>query len=110
MSTMDECAVRADAYHLLQQDIYRHLEEAEYVAEDLLEDDEDSIELGSMLLVELSAMIRGMLGLHRTTPTGTCRTCGGPWPCHVVGTIYTMVKDPQRPFVELMRRSAAESE
>lgn len=107
---MDECAVRADAYHLLQQDLYRHLEEAEYVAEDLLGDDDDAkIELGSKLLFELSAMLRGLVGLHRTTPDGTCRTCAAPWPCHVLGTVYSMVKDPNRPFVDLRRQAEERS-
>jgi hypothetical protein len=94
--------VVADAYHLLQQDLFRHLEEAEYLAEKRWSDEQ--IEMVRCLLTELSAIVRHVLGGHRPTEGGGCRGCvPNTWPCQAVSTIHRLVKHPDYHFVRLVR-------
>jgi hypothetical protein len=95
----------ADAGDLLHDDLYVHLHEAEYLAE---QDDEwsaDDMDTARKLIGDLVLVIRGLLVEHRPQSSGDCRLCPSVWPCPVVTTIHAFVKDPQRQFVALVRRA-----
>ena len=98
----------ADAGDLLHDDLYVHLHEAEYLAE---QDDEWSAgdkETARKLIGDLVLVIRGLLGEHRPQSRGDCRICTSAWPCPVVTTIHAFLKDPQRQFVALVVRARDE--
>jgi hypothetical protein len=97
---MDSSAMLAEAYQLVQQDLYHHLEQAEYLAEDDWTD--EKVELARALLPELCSVIRGVLAAHRPDSGGACATCGHRWPCSVVTLIHGLVKDPEFHFVRLL--------
>jgi hypothetical protein len=98
----------AEAGHLLHDDLYVHLHEADYLAE---QDDEwsaDDKDTARKLIGDLVLVIRGLLVEHRAQSGGDCRICTSAWPCPVVTTIHAVVKDPQRQFVVLVRRARDE--
>ena len=95
----------AEAGHLLHDDLYVHLHEASYLAE---QDDEWSAadsETARKLISDLVLVLRGLLVEHRARSGGDCRICTSAWPCPVVTTIHAVVKDPQRQFVALVLRA-----
>ncbi len=103
MSTLSPAL--ADAGHLLHDDLYVHLDEADYLAE---QDDEWSaadIQTARKLIGDLVLVIRGLLIEHRPQSSGDCRICTSAWPCPVVTTIHAFVKDPQHQFISLVRRA-----
>lgn len=98
----------ADAGNLLPDDLYVHLHEAEYLAE---QDDEWSagdMATARKLIGDLVLVIRGLLVEHRPRNSGDCQICTLAWPCPVVMTIHAVVKDPQRQFVALVHRARDE--
>lgn len=103
MSTLSP--VLADAGHLLHENLYNHLHEAEYLAE---QDDEwstDDMETARKVIGDLVLVIRGLLSEHKLGSSGNCQTCPSAWPCPVVTTIHATVKNPQHQFVALIRRA-----
>jgi hypothetical protein len=93
-------AVLADASFLLQQDLYSHLEEAEYLS-DIDWTTEEQHELVRDLLSELPMLIRHTLAPHRANEQGDCTACERPWPCQVVTTLHSLVKHPDNHFAKL---------
>ncbi|HEU0090299.1 MAG TPA: hypothetical protein VFQ77_22025 [Pseudonocardiaceae bacterium] len=98
----------ADAFELLQMDLYRHLDEAELLGHKCQEWVEEDIETARKLIPDLVIVIRGLLLEHQVQPGGACRSCASAWPCPVVTTIHGLIKDPQRQFVALVRRVNAD--
>ncbi len=94
----------ADAFRLLRQDLYHHLDEAEFLAMKYQEWTEEDSNAARELIPDLVLVIRGMLIDHKVRPDGNCGTCASVWPCPVVGLIHGLVKDPERQFVALTRR------
>jgi len=93
-----------DAFGLLREDLYVHLEEASYLADDDEWSPED-MDRARQLIRDLVFVVRGLLVEHRTQEGGhDCTICSAPWPCPVVNTIHTVVKDPQRQFYALVER------
>jgi hypothetical protein len=92
----------ADAGHLLHDDLYVHLHEAECLAEQDNEWSADDRDTARKLIGDLVLVIRGLLIEHRSQSSGDCRICTSAWPCPVVTTIHATVKDPQRQFVALV--------
>lgn len=101
VSGMDSSKMLAEAFHLIQQDRYQHLEQAEYLAEDGW--DEETAQLARVLLPDLCSVIRGVLTAHRPDSNAACTACKTEWPCPVVGLIHRLVKDPERHFVRLLQ-------
>jgi hypothetical protein len=92
----------ADAGHLLHDDLYGHLHEAEYLADQENEWSTDDMGTARKLIRDLVLVLRGLLIEHRPRSSGACRLCTSAWPCPVVTTIHATVKDPQRQFVALV--------
>lgn len=103
MSTMSP--VVADAFHLLHRDLYDHLAEAEFLALKCQTWSEQDADTARQLIPDLVVVIHGLLIEHEAQPSGQCRICPSVWPCPVVRTIHALVKDPDRRFVELVRRA-----
>jgi hypothetical protein len=95
----------ADAGHLLHEDLYDHLHEAEYLAEQDGEWSTDDGETARELIGDLALAIRRLLGEHKLQPSADRQICTSAWPCPVVTTIHAVLKDPQRQFVALVRRA-----
>jgi hypothetical protein len=98
----------ANAGHLLHEDLYDHLHEAEYLAEQDGEWSADDSETARKLIGDLALVIRRLLGEHRLQGGADCRICTSAWPCPVVTTIHAFLKDPQRQFVALVHRAQSD--
>jgi hypothetical protein len=96
--------VTADAVRLLYRDLYRHLDEAEFLATTCQEWTEADVATARELIPDLVILIRELLIDHEMAPGGDCRTCASVWPCPVVALIHGLVKDQHRQFVALVRR------
>ena len=98
--------VMSEAHRLLRNDLYLHLEEAEYLA------DFDGWTMKQQrtaraLIGNLVTVIRGIIVLHDNR-SPHCPTCTTPWPCTNFETIHRLVKSPDTEFVKLVnaQRSA----
>ena len=90
----------AEAHRLLRNDLYMHLEEAEYLAEyDTWSTKQQRS--ARAVIPNLVTVIRGLVVLHDDR-TGKCPRCGTAWPCEEFESIHRLVKTPQSEFVELM--------
>lgn len=96
---------RADAFRLLRDDLYVHLDEADSLAHQDDEWSSDDMDTARDLIVDLVLVIRGLLIEHKLQNSGDCWICASVWPCPVVATIHALVKDPERQFVALVLRA-----
>ena len=93
-----------DAIRLLAQDLYHHLDQAEFLAAKYERWSEEDSESARQLIQDLITVIRGLVVLH-ATPRGTvCRTCDMAWPCQALETLHRLVKDPDKEFVKILNR------
>ena len=106
--------VEADAFRLLRDNLYEHLEEAEYLADagNWSEAQRDSIRA---VISDLVTIVRGLIAQHEAPKTAApkhCQACGTAWPCPGFHTIYKLVKNPNGEFVKLIqaRRPAPAAE
>jgi hypothetical protein len=89
----------ADAFYLLRDDLYAHLDGADCLATQDNDWSSDEMQAARGLIGDLVLVIRGLLIEHKVQPSGDCRICTSVWPCPVVVTIHAIVKDPERQFV-----------
>jgi hypothetical protein len=94
-----------DALGLLTEDLYAHLHEAAYLADQDSEWSPDDMNRARGLISDLVLVLRGLLVEHRLRTGGGCGVCMSTWPCPVVTTIHAVVKDPERQFFALVDRS-----
>jgi hypothetical protein len=93
-------SVLIEAHRLLLDDLYTHLEEAEYLGDY----SHWSVELQDSVravLPNLVTVIRGIVVMHDGGPTGTCPTCQAAWPCKSFEMVHRLIKDPDGEFVKL---------
>lgn len=95
----------SEAYRLLQSDLYRHLDEVEFVAGQCDDWSEDDAWAAHELMEDLVIVVRTLVVEHRAGESGGCDTCASAWPCPVLATIHRTVKDPEHHFVELVRKA-----
>ncbi|MGH3721604.1 MAG: hypothetical protein ACRDRI_22710 [Pseudonocardiaceae bacterium] len=95
----------ADALDLLGYDLLVHLDEADNLADQRARWSEEDITTARELIGDLVLVIRGLLTEHELQPSGDCTVCAVEWPCPVVISIHAVLKDPERQFVTLVRRS-----
>ncbi|MGH3765156.1 MAG: hypothetical protein ACRDS0_11795 [Pseudonocardiaceae bacterium] len=95
----------ADAFGLLLMDLYRHLDDAEFLAQQFEEWTEEDADTARKLIPDLVIVIRGLLYDHQVQPSGDCQICTSAWPCPVVTLIHGLVKDPHRQYVALVRKA-----
>ncbi|MDV6011234.1 hypothetical protein [Haloechinothrix sp. LS1_15] len=89
----DTAPARNDAFHLLRQDLYGHLDEAEFLAMKCVGWSDRDADIARELIPELVDTIRQIVLLHSTAPTGIC-DCGEDWPCRTVSVIRAELKEP----------------
>ena len=99
--------VIARAFSLLRDELYEHIEEAEYLVEEDREWSELDLDTVRKVITDLATVVRGMVAAHREQESGTCVSCGLVCPCPTVATIYGLVTDPERQFAALVRKAHA---
>ncbi|MGH3930259.1 MAG: hypothetical protein ACRDTF_09825 [Pseudonocardiaceae bacterium] len=97
--------VQADAFALLSDDLYLHLDEVELLANQDSEWSAEDRETAREIICDLVRVIRELLREHKLQADGDCRICTSAWPCPVATTIHALVKDPKRQFVPLVLRA-----
>lgn len=96
----------ADAFGLLLVNLYRHLDEAEFLGRKYQDWTEEDVETARELIPDLVAVIRGLLSQHKMRrDADICQTCASAWPCPVVTLIHRLIKDPERGFMALLSRA-----
>lgn len=90
-----------EAYGLLRNEIYVHLEGAEYLAQEFRWDAREQ-DMARKVIPDLVTIIRGMMIQHEATENGKCRICRLSWPCSITETIHALVTDPDRTFCEIL--------
>lgn len=92
----------ADAYALLRDNVYQHLDDAELLA--MRDEDWNPADLESArrLLADLLQVIRVLWHKHEPSWHGNRRCCLRPWPCSTAQSIHHELKDPGREFVRLL--------
>lgn len=98
-------AIRAEAFDLLRQDLYTYLDESECPVESLEVGEREAVRSACKLIPDLTTVIRGVLGDHKNDEAGKCHTCVAEWPRQSVRTIYALVKDPEREFLNIVERA-----
>ena len=97
--------VVSDAFRLLRQDLYLHLDNAEFLGARYEAWSEKDAETARELIQDLVTVIRGVVALHDTPAIGGhCRVCDGVWPCKAFETIHRLVKDPTKEFVKIVKQ------
>jgi hypothetical protein len=91
----------ADAYALLREDLYNHLDRAEFLAMQCIRWDGHDTATARRLIPDLVDVVRMALAQHETGPHGRCRGCRQTWPCDTVQAIHRTLKDPERTVVTL---------
>jgi hypothetical protein len=102
---MTTTPVEAEAFRLFREDLFQHIEEAEYLAE-AQSWSESQRESARALIGDLVTAIRGLLAQHdppKVAGQRLCPTCNTYWPCPGIHTIYAVLKDPRREFVKLVQ-------
>ena len=94
-----------DAIRLLQQDLYLHLDEAEFLAAKYERWSEEDTDTARQLIQDLVTVVRGVVALHATPHGSVCRTCDMAWPCQALETLHRLVKDPDKEFVKILKRT-----
>lgn len=97
--------VLVNAFQLLQEDLYGHLDDAECLATKLDEWSDQDINTARELIPALVIVIRGVLIEHEVQDSGECQTCSSAFPCPVVTAIHSLLKDPEYELVALARRA-----
>ncbi|HEU5474534.1 MAG TPA: hypothetical protein VFV67_28140 [Actinophytocola sp.] len=94
----------SDAFRMLREDLYRHLDDAETLATGHWPWSDAETESARALIEDLITVIRGVAALHNTPQGDHCRTCDAMWPCLAIETIHRLVKDPDTEFVNIQNR------
>ncbi|GDY29553.1 hypothetical protein [Gandjariella thermophila] len=97
--------ITEDAFALLRNDIYEHIDEAEALSARFGAWTNEDIRTARILIPDLVTVIRGLLVEHPVRASGNCPTCTAPCPCPVVVSIHKLVKDPERHFVTLVEKA-----
>ena len=105
MSTLPPAT--ADAFRLLQSDLYFHLDRAELLAYSWNKWSDYEVEVMRELVADLSEIVRQLLRIHKPADGEECEACLLRWPCGVLETIHMIVTDPERQFVALAREQSA---
>lgn len=98
--------VVSDAFRLLRQDLYLHLDTAEFLAARYDAWSEADAAAARSLIQDLVTVLRGVVALHDTPVAGgRCRTCDSYWPCQAFETVHKLLKEPDRQFVRLVAKT-----
>lgn len=98
----------ARAYHLLDQDMLGYLDTVELLTNEHESDDDTVLAVARTEVPRLIAALRGTVSNHKADVFGLCLGCAPiwidgrytrtPWPCTVIDSAHTYLKDPDRVF------------
>lgn len=91
-----------DAFRLLRYDLFRHLDEAEFLGAKTAEWTDEDADSARLLIPDLVEVIRGTVALHNNHQDVDCRGCGQQWPCGTFETLHALVKRPDTEVVKLL--------
>src|SRR5262245_29038470 len=97
--------IEAEAFRLLRDNLYEHLEEAEYLADAGPWSPEQAESIRTVMSA-LVTIIRSLMAQHdppRAPARRYCATCNTYWPCPGIYAIYKVLKDPDGELVKLIR-------
>lgn len=97
-------ATQAEVCELLLRDLYRHVDEVEFLATKIEPWDRRDTHAAREVIPDLVAAIRAVLHEHDVKLSGRCRICHDPWPCASVRAIKDVITDPERAVAELVER------
>lgn len=92
----------SDAFWLLRYDMYRHLDEAEFLGMKTAEWTDEDADSARLLIPDLVEVIRGTVALHNNHRDVDCQGCGQQWPCGTFETLHALVKRPNTEIVRLV--------
>ncbi|MEC3977784.1 hypothetical protein [Amycolatopsis sp. H20-H5] len=92
---------QARAMWLLRNEIYTHLDEAELFAAECGPYLSEATETIRLLVGDLVAVVRKVVGQHGETIEGRCGFCGWPWPCESIDTIHQTLREPGSAFAQI---------
>jgi len=91
-----------DAHRLLRTHLLSHLDAVEYFGR-MDHWNHREAETAHRVIDDLVTVIRGIIVGHAPNATGGCRKCEREYPCELVQTVHTLLKDPEREFVRILR-------
>ena len=86
----------ARAHFLLNQDMLGYLDTIELLTNEDDTDDETVLAVARTEVPRLIAALRGTLSNHKADGSGQCLDCHDTWPCPVIDSAHTFLKDPDR--------------
>ncbi|WP_461121934.1 hypothetical protein [Saccharothrix stipae] len=86
----------ARAHHLLNQDMLGYLDTVELLTTEHDTDDDTVLAVARTEVPRLIAALRGTLTTHKADAAGRCPGCHTTWPCAVIESAHTYLKDPDR--------------
>jgi hypothetical protein len=95
----------------LRVEVYDLLEEADFLATQLGDWDEEDIRDARELIPSLTSALHVLVIEHTHDAKGNCRVCPGEqsWPCPIVRSVHAAVKDPTAVYNRLMERQRDEA-
>ena len=97
---------KTDAIRLLRNDLWEHLENAEYLAEPPVAWTPEQQERAGLVIEQLVTVVRGVLIIHEPgsdEETGNrCRACENPFPCPTLTAAHQLIKEPDAALVRLL--------
>lgn len=95
----------ADAFQLLRNDLYEHLDEVEFLAMKYEPWTDQDMKSARAVIPDLVIVIRMLLALHDTGIYEVCDNCNEEWPCQAFQQIHRLVKDPEAEYGRLLARA-----
>ncbi|MFE9750883.1 hypothetical protein ACFYOT_38755 [Saccharothrix saharensis] len=87
-------AALARAHHLLNQDMLGYLDTVELLTNEHDTDDETVLAVARTEVPRLVAALRATVATHKADASGQCPACRTTWPCAVIDSAHTYLKDP----------------
>lgn len=103
---MTTLSPKLEAIRLLRNDLWEHLENAEYLAEPPVAWTPEQQERAGLVIEQLVTVIRGVLIIHESgvddDSGNQCHTCESPWPCPTLTAAHRLIKDPDAELVRIL--------
>ncbi|TQM83562.1 hypothetical protein FHX81_5988 [Saccharothrix saharensis] len=87
-------AALARAHHLLNQEMLGYLDTVELLTNEHDTDDETVLAVARAEVPRLVAALRATVATHKADPSGDCPACHTTWPCAVIDSAHSYLKDP----------------
>ena len=93
----------AEVYFMVQDNLYRHIEAVDFLAQKKWDGKELTEKLAREILEDSYLVLRELIAEHQAVEqNGLCRACDTRWPCPVLVSVHTKLKEPERRFGKLL--------